>query len=217
MKFILTIPLLIYVLLTSGCRKFEQEKIVAAAEPYVPQNLYPIERLPTYFNRVAVLPNFHNDTSATILSYSDEIFLKELSKVGLFETVPVSTEFCKKHFGSERLSSSQSLPENLLKVLIEEYGANGIMFIDLHSFNSYRPISLGVRAKLVDLKSGEFMWAIDESIDAGDASVMASANAYQRGKYVQAISNETRNSILQSPRLFSKFVAFSIFQTLPKR
>ena len=95
MKFILTIPLLIYVLLTSGCRKFEQEKIVAAAEPYVPQNLYPIERLPTYFNRVAVLPNFHNDTSATILSYSDEIFLKELSKVGLFETVPVSTEFCK--------------------------------------------------------------------------------------------------------------------------
>ena len=91
------------------------------------------------------------------------------------------------------------------------------MFIDLHSFNSYRPISLGVRAKLVDLKSGEFMWAIDESIDAGDASVMVSANAYQRGKHVQAISNETRNSILQSPRLFSKFVAFSIFQTLPKR
>ena len=89
--------------------------------------------------------------------------------------------------------------------------------IDLHSFNSYRPISLGVRAKLVDLKSGEFMWAIDESIDAGDASVMVSANAYQRGKHVQAISNETRNSILQSPRLFSKFVAFSIFQTLPKR
>ena len=217
MKFILTIPLLIFVFLIGGCRKFEQEKIVATAEPYVPQNLYPIERLPTYFNRVAVLPNFHNDSTTPILSYSDEIFLKELSKVGLFETVPVSTSFCRKHFGTERLNSSQSLPENFLKVLIEEYGANGVMFIDLHSFNSYRPISLGVRAKLVDLKSGEFMWAIDESIDAGDASVMVSANAYQRGKHVQAISNETRNSILQSPRLFSKFVAFSIFQTLPKR
>ena len=54
------------------------------------------------------------------------------------------------------------------------------MFTDLHSFNPYRPLSLGVRSKLVDLKSGEFMWAVDESIDAGDASVMVTAIAYQR-------------------------------------
>ena len=178
---------------------------------------YPVERLPTYFNRVAVLPNFHSDSAASILSYSDDIFLNELSKVGLFEVVPVSTDFCRKNFGKDRISSSESLPDNFLPLLIEEFGANGVMFLDLHSFNPYRPISLGVRSKLVDLKSGEFMWAIDESIDAGDASVMVTANTYHRSKHVQAISKETSNSILQSPRLFCKFAAFTLFETLPSR
>ena len=201
----------------SSCRKFEQDKIIAEAEPYRPKNLYPIERLPTYFNRVAVLPNFHHDSSVSLLKYSDQTFLGELSKVGVFETIPVTKSFCIKHFGKERISSAESLPDNFLKVLIEEFGANGALFIDLHSFNPYRPISLGVRAKLVDLRSGEFMWAIDETIDAGDASVMVSANAYHRAKHVQAISKDTRNTTLQSPRLFCKFVASSLFATLPNR
>lgn len=204
-------------LFSSGCRKFEQEKIVADAEPYIPRNLYPVERLPKYFNRVAVMPTYHHDSSSEVLSFSDETFLKELSKVGIFEVIPVSTRFCKENFGKERLSSSESLPENFLKVLSDQYGANGVLFIDLHSFNSYRPISIGVRSKLVDLKSGEFMWAVDESVDAGNASVMVTANSYQRRKYVQAISLKTNNSVLQSPRLFTKFVASTLFATLPNR
>ena len=217
MKLLSFTTLVLLILLSNSCRKFEQEKIVAEADPYIPRNLYPVERLPTYFNRVAVLPNYHTDESSSILTYSDDVFLNEISKIGLFEVIPVSTAFCKKHFGKERISSTESLPENFLKLIIEQFGANGVMFTDLHSYNPYRPLSLGVRSKLVDLKSGEFMWAVDESIDAGDASVMVTAIAYQRGKHVQAISQDTRNSILQSPRLFSKFVAFTLFQTLPSR
>ena len=40
-------------------------------------------------------------------------------------------------------------------------------------------MSLGVRAKLVDLKSGEFMWAIDETFDAGHAGVILGASVFQ--------------------------------------
>ena len=61
------------------------------------------------------------------------------------------------------------------------------------------------------------MWAIDETIDAGDASVMVTADAYHRVKHVQAISKDTGSSTLQSPRLFCKFVASTLFSTLPKR
>ena len=122
---------------SSSCRKFEQEKIVAEAEPYIPRNLYPVERLPTYFNRVVVLPNFYKDSSVSVLNYSDDTFLSELSKIGVFEVVPVPVSFCKKHFGKERISSSESLPDNFLKLLTEEFGANGVLFVDLHSFNPY--------------------------------------------------------------------------------
>ena len=49
------------------------------------------------------------------------------------------------------------------------------------------------------------MWAIDETIDGGDASVVVSAINFQKSKHVQALSDKTMGSILQSPRLFSKF------------
>ena len=42
---------LLLILFTSGCRRFEQEKIIAKADAFVPQNLYPIERLPPKFNK----------------------------------------------------------------------------------------------------------------------------------------------------------------------
>ena len=215
MKYLLLLSF--FISFFSSCRKFEQEKIIADAEPYRPTNLYPIERLPKYFNRVAVLPCYYPDPSSQILSFSDNIFLKELSKVGIFEPVEVPQDFCRKNFNKERVSTTESLPENFFTVLEEKYGVNGVLFIDLHSYKPYRPISLGIRSKLVDLKSGEFMWAIDETIDAGDASVMVSVNSYQRSLHVQSLSQKTSSSILQSPRLFTKFAAHSVFSTLPNR
>jgi hypothetical protein len=109
------------------------------------------------------------------------------------------------------------LPDNFLNVLTDTYAANGALFIDLHSYSPYRPISIGVRAKLVDLKSGEFMWAIDETVDGGDASVAVAVLGFQKTKHVQALSENTSGSILQSPRMFMKFLADSIFSTLPNR
>lgn len=208
---------LFLILFSSSCRKFEQEKIVSEAIPYTPRNIYPVERLPKYLNRVAVMPTFDYDSSSNALTYSDDIFFKEIAKSGLFEVIPVTSLFCKTNFGKERLSASESLPENFFKLIDDEYGANGVLFIDLHSSKPYRPLSIGVRAKLVDLKSGEFLWAVDETVDGGDASVISAANLYQRSQHVQAISHKTSNSVLHSPRLFSKFVAKTLFQTLPIR
>ena len=91
MKYLLLLSFIICFL--SSCRKFEQEKIIADAEPYQPTNLYPIERLPKYFNRVAVLPCYYPDSASQILSFSDNIFLKELSKVRIFEPVGVPHDF----------------------------------------------------------------------------------------------------------------------------
>jgi hypothetical protein len=200
-----------------GCRKSEQEKIIAQAPPYQPVNLYPRERLPTYFNRVAVMPAFCDSSSSTALSFIDDLILQELSKSRLFEPARVTPQESFSLFGKERLGSFESLPEDFFDQLVNKYGANGVLMVDIHSYRPYRPISIGVRAKLVDLKSGEFMWAIDETIDGGDASVVVSAINFQKSKHVQALSDKTMGSILQSPRLFSKFLTYSIFSTLPNR
>ena len=201
----------------TSCRKFEQGKVIAEAEPYKPTNLYPVERLPTYFNRVVLMPSYHPDFASNLLKHADETFYRELSQSRLFEVVQLSTAHCLSLFDSPRLSSSGRLPDNFLTRLQEETQANGVMFIDLHSYKPYKPMTIGIRGKLVDLKSGDFMWAIDETIDAGDASVIVAANLFQRGKHVNALSGKTSASVLQSPRLFTKFAAQAIFATLPTR
>ena len=195
----------------------EQEKILAGAEPFRPTNLFPRERLPTYFNRVVVLPCFHDDSSSHALTYADELFFQELSQARLFEPVILSPDKSKELFGKERISSTSALPGDFFEVLQQDFAANGALFVELHSYKPYRPLSLGVRAKLVDLKSGEFMWAIDETFDSGDGSVMVALKEYQNRHYVRAVSKKTSGSILMSPRLFCKFTANSVFSTLPKR
>ena len=217
MKATLLIILPFLVLVFSSCRKLEQEKVLARAEPFVPSNLYPVERLPTYFNRVAILPCYHADPDTPLLDYIDNVFHQELAQERIFETIRISTDQMRKLFGFGRISSSSDLPENFLRTLDEQTGANGVLFVDLDSYRPYRPMSLGVRAKLVDLKSGEFMWAIDETFDAGHAGVIVGASMFQEKAQVRALSSKTSGSVLHSHRVFSKYIASTVFSTLPMR
>lgn len=217
MKATLLIILPLLVLVFSSCRKFEEEKVLARAEPFVPTNLYPVERLPTYFNRVVVLPCYHADPDSPLLDYIDNVFHQELAQERIFETIRISTNQMQRLFGLRRISSSSDLPENFLRTLDEQTGANGVLFVDLDSYRPYRPMSLGVRAKLVDLKSGEFMWAIDETFDAGHAGVIVGASMFQEKAQVRALSSKTSGSALHSHRVFSKYIASTVFSTLPMR
>lgn len=202
---------------TFGCRRFEEDKIVAQADPFIPKNLYPIERLPPYFNRVVVLPCFYSDQDSPVLNYVDEIFHQELSQERIFETLRLSPKQMKEQFGVERVASNHPLPENFLRRLEELTGANGVLFVDIDSYRAYRPMALGVRSKLVDLKTGEFMWAIDETFDSGHADVMASTKLFQNRSQVRALSLKTSGSVMHSPRIFTKYVAASCFSTMPMR
>ena len=109
-------PILLTLCFFLGCRKFEQEKIVANAVPYTASNLYPIERLPSYFNRVAVLPVYHQDPDSTLLSFVDEIFQQELLQERIFEVIPISRETMKIQFGKEMVSKYNSTNIVLNKV-----------------------------------------------------------------------------------------------------
>ena len=202
---------------TFGCRRFEEEKIVAKAEPFIPKNLYPIERLPAYFNRVVVLPCYYADEDSPVLDYVDEVFHQELSQERIFETLRLSSGQMKEQFGVERVASNLPLPENFLRRLEDLTGANGVLFIDVDSYRAYRPLSLGVRAKLVDLKTGEFMWAIDETFDSGHANVIAGTQLFQSKAQVRALSAKTVGSVMHSPRIFAKYVASTCFSTMPMR
>jgi len=163
------------------------------------------------------LPCFHSDPDSTLLVYVDDVFHQELAKQRLFETVRFSPERMKVLFGARRISSSGKLPQTFLADLERETGANGVLLVDLDSYRAYRPLALGVRAKLVDLKSADFLWAIDETFDAGQPDVIVAAELFQRESQLGNLSRKTSGSALSSPRTFAKYVASSTFSTLPIR
>ena len=208
---------LAFLIFSSSCRKSKQEKALAEAQPYTVTNLYPIERLPVYFNRVVVMPVHLGEPSQSISQFADDVLNQELAQARLFETVRLSTQSCKSYFGKERINSSDSLPDNFLEILKAQTQANGVLFVDVLGFQSYRPLSISLRAKLVDLNSGDFMWAIDETIDSSRASVIAASRIYENTHHVRALSAKTSSSVLQSPRTFTKFSAHKIFSSLPSR
>ena len=212
-----TYCLLSSILILSSCRKFKEEEVVAKAQPFKPTNIYPVERLPLHFTRVVLLPCFHPDSDSTILKFCDQVFYQELAQERIFEIIQLSTSDLQDLFGYKRLPSTGRLPANFLKRIEDQTGANGVLFVDLDSYKPFRPMSLGVRSKLVDLKTGEFMWAIDETFDAGHASVIVGASQFQEISQVRALSDRTNGSVLHSPRNFTKYVASTIFSTLPKR
>ena len=207
----------IFLVVGSSCRKFKEEKVIARAEVFQPTNIYPVERLPQYFNRVALLPCYHPDSASSILHFCDQVFHQELSQERIFEIIQLSPKELKSLTGYERIASSRKLPSNFLNIIEEYTSADGVLFIDLDSYKPYRPMSLGIRSKLVDLKSGEFMWAIDETFDAGHANVIVGASQFQDVSQVRALSDRTKGSVLHSPRNFTKYVASTVFSTLPRR
>ena len=208
---------LIIVLSLSSCRRFEQEKVIAKAEPFVPQNLYPIERLPPHFNKVVILPCHLDDLDSPMLEYIDVIIAQELAQERIFETTSFSVPKMIQNFKEPRFSSSNRLPENFLNRLEDLTAANGVLFVDIHSFRPYRPMSLGIRAKLVDIKTGDFMWAIDETFDLGHGSIILGATEFQKVNHIRAISSKTSGSVLHSPRVFAKYAFSTCFSTLPQR
>lgn len=202
----------------TGCRHADRDKIVQRANPHVPSNLHSVERFPGSFQRVIVLPCHYLPEDELLLDYVDAVFHQELTKQQVFEPVFVSRSELREMVGKTQLSPQDRLPENLLARLLADHpGVDGVMFLEIFGYRAYKPLALGVRGKLVDLKSGDFIWAVDETFDAGNASIIAAADEFQKREQVTTFSRHSHGSVLSSPRAFTKYVADAVFGTLPLR
>ncbi len=165
--------------------------------------------------RVAMLPLSGEQVSPEALRDIASAFHAELSKKALFEVVPIGGSELESMCGQRQLSSVRPLPAQVLEAVREKYGADGVLFTDITHLHAYRPIAIGVRAKLVDVGSGAISWASDCVYDSGHPTVAENARIYQR-----QFSDPHRSvpddggSVLLSPSRFAKYVANATFNSL---
>lgn len=200
--------------LSGGC---ETLKLATAKAPPAPpvQNYFAPATPGEQLRRVALLPMYSGSFPDQYVRTLDAAFLAELSKRSLFEVVPVSRGQMEALFGERQFSSTETLPAESLAQIRERFGVDGVLFTDLTHFSPYRPVSMGIRTKLVAASTGQIRWAFDYIFDAGSAAVAESAKRYQL-----AYSNEHQpltsdgGSILLSPTRFAKFVANETYASL---
>ena len=229
-------------LLVSGCKTTNSRtlhdrpsaaattgRIKRISEPTMtapPQPVYSGVAWPAGMRRLAMMPIYANRPIDDLQRDMDGIFRGELSKVVKYEIVQVPREEMLQLTSRESIFSSSVIPASVIKALRQKYAADAAMFMDFTVFRPYRPIAIGVRAKIVDLRNMEVIWVADGILDTAEPDVATLASQFAgmglnvpyisptipKGKSREAASGN--QIILQSPRLFAGFVAHEAFSTL---
>ena len=182
-----------------------QLKPFRAAKPVAPIPSFRADGGGSPIRRIAVLPPYCNQQTASSVNDLEMTFQSELSKTSLFELVPISHAAMEMHFGKPQISSVDIIPGDLLFRLRSEYGVEGVLFIDITHYFPYGPISIGVRVKLVDATTGKIRWAFDHLFDSSNPTTSAEAQQfYLKNSHDRFPLPLDGRPILQSPTRFSK-------------
>jgi hypothetical protein len=165
--------------------------------------------------RVVVLPLWAGEGITPESAASlDEVFVTALRRENRFEVVALTREACLRRFRAESLCSVGALPSDLLSTLQRDYAADAVMLIDLTTFQAYKPLRVGVRAKLAAIDGTRLIWSFDQVFAADDPAVANSARRhFIKGN--RDIPTDLTLGALQSPGRFSTYVASAMANTLP--
>jgi len=204
-------------LLLTGCAFLEIELPPPSVAAYVPTNYKGEARLPADVRRVAVLPAHGGDVadpeSAAAL---DPVLLTALQRQVRFEIVTLSRDDCRRMFGAGSFGSTDALPPGILEKIATTYAVDAVLFTDITVYQPYRPLTLGLRAKLATAHDVRLVWSFDEVFSGGQAAMRTSVDDYYAGTDKSA-AMDVSAAVLQSPTRFGAVAADLMFRTLPPR
>jgi hypothetical protein len=166
--------------------------------------------------RVVLLPLW-SGAAAPVESAAalDPVVVSALQEVNRFEIVTLSREECLRRFHAEALSSAAALPHDLMAGLKREFAADAVLFVDLTTFRAYRPLVLGLRAKLATLDGTRLIWTFDNVFSADDPTVANAARHFFLGADRSGVPADLTRAALQSPSRFAAYATATMFATLP--
>lgn len=184
---------------------------------FKPTNFRGDAQLPVTVRRVVLLPLAGGGVApAESAAALDPVFRTELQRQNRFEVVTLNRADCLRLFQAEEFSSVGVLPADLMNRLRREFDADAVLMIDVTVFKAYRPLALGVRAKLATLgEEIRLIWSFDNVYSASDGAVANSARAHFLESDRGGVPADMTPSVLQSPSRFASYVSADVFATLP--
>ncbi len=185
-----------------------------------PRNFTGDAFMPERVKRVVLFPiwsgEIATEESAAAL---DAVFAAALERGSRFEVVLLPREDCRRRYGVESISSAAALPPGMLTELDRDFNAEGVLLVDLTAYRPYRPILLGLRAKLILFADARVAWACDDIFSASNPAILNGLAKFYRSAGAGNGSppvNYTEAALI-SPSRFADYAATAMFATLPRR
>lgn len=205
-------------LLLSGCACNRWTALTRPAPPFRPSNFTGDVQLPAELRRVILLPVCGDtfappETAATL----DALAATALQKCARFEIVQLTRRESRRMFGSTEFRSTSALPPGFFERIASEFGADAVLFIDLTAYQPYRPLAIGLRAKLATSDGSRLVWAFDEVFSGDSPEVAEAARAHFLRVPHDCLPVDLSPAALESPSRFGAFSFDTMFATLPPR
>ena len=182
---------------------------------YAPTNFTAEPVIPAEIRRIVLLPvDRGGHATPEIARELDGILLNALQQQNRFEVVTLSRADCRRMFGAESFNSTSALPTGFTARIGGKFAADAVLFVDLTTWRSMRPLALGLRAKLARTDDAGIVWAFDEVVDAAMPEVSSAVLARYTDPKDPVSMGEAS---LRSPSRFGAFAATAMFSTLPQR
>lgn len=183
---------------------------------FTPTNYVGVAKLPESLHRVVLLPICGNEfVPPEAAEALDPVFLTALENQMRFEVVTLSRDECQKSFGVPAISSTDALPPDFLQEVGRKYDAEAVMWVDLTAYQGFRPLTLGVRAKLAMVSNRKLIWAFDQIFSASNPAVANSVRRFYLKGEPSGMPVDLTPAALQSPSHFAAYCASTAFRTLP--
>jgi len=203
----------------SGCVSSEQ------SNPATDYYYLDYQKKLAYVGRVAIV-ELENKSSypQVCLDVTEELF-RALQKKQLFslsivrQTDPIWKSLQRNWFPSavretgafgEPLAKSPQELSNLRKKL----KCNAVLLGTITQYRPHPNLVLGLRLKLIDLRDGRLLWALEQVWDADDKTTERLIKHYHAGTMRSGLSSLDQQLITISSLRFIKFVAYEVARTL---
>ena len=92
--------------------------------------------------------------------------------------------------------------------------ADALLFGKITHYRPYPRNSVGLKLQLVDCRTGQLLWAIDQVWDSTDAAVEKRIESFFKKQMRSGYDPMKWKLTMLSPRIYNKFIAYEISETM---
>jgi len=116
-----------------------------------------------------------------------------------------------------QLEAGATYTTEQLSAIRKTLKCDAVLLGDITGYQPFPHMTIGLRLKLIDLKDGQLIWALEQVWDSTDKTTESRMKRYYENQLQPGLPALQKQLMGVSPIEFMKFVAFEAAETLPAK